>query len=549
VSDSDQTVAWLSGMGDDVPHRLSAFDNFEDADDGPAADPATGLVSLGFIGAALRRRMRLCCVLALAGLIVAAGWYEKYPPAYKATAAVLLADNPNQDPAIEVLTDQVLAESIPVAAAVVRELGLQQTPTSFAGTYTISIATDQVLTIAATATTSQEAVQRAAAVATQFLKFRAQYEQTQQAQTDAQLDQQVSQAQQRLQSVTSQISLLSSQPSTPAQHAELSSLQAQRTAATNALAEIRQYATQTVASTQTVTRAVVQGSEVLNAATPAKHSALKTELLDAVIGLFGGLVLGMVIAIIAAVTSDRLRRRDDIAYAFGAPVRLSVGTLRKSRWMPGLRGRGATHRRDLDLVVEHLRHAVPGSSRGPAGLAVVAVDSTPTVARAVVALAVSLAGQPSQVVLADLSAGAHAARLLGVKKPGITAVTPQGVRIVVVVPAASDVAPAGPLRSRTSPDGYAQADQSLAAACEGADLVLSLVTLDPAFGGEHIATWATDAVAVVTAGQSTAVRIHAAGELIRLAGLRLGSAVVLDADKRDESLGIPSEPGYQSATR
>jgi len=549
VSDSDHSVAWLSGLGDGLPHRLSAFDDFEDADDRPAADPATGLISLGFIGAALRRGMRLCCVFALVGLVAGAGYYEKSPHSYKATASVLLADDPNQDPAIEILTDQALAESIPVATAAVRQLGLRQTPTSFAATYTITVVTDQVLAVTAQAPSSQDAVQRAAAVAKQFLQFRDQYEQIQQQETDTQLNQQVSQAQQHLDAITSQISQLSSQPATAANLATLSSLKAQRTAASNALLEVRQYVTQTVASTQTVTRGMVQGSEVLNAATPVKHSSLKTALLYTIIGLVGGLVLGMVIVVFAAITSDRLRRRDDIAYAFGAPVRLSVGPLRKGRWIPYLRRR-AIRRRDMELVVEHLRNAVPGSSRGPAGLAVVAVDDTQTVARAIVALAISTAGQSRQVVLADLSAGAHAARRMGVKGPGVTAVKMEsGHTVVVVVPAADDVAPVGLLQSRASANGYVPANKSLAATCEGADLVLSLVTLDPAFGAEHVASWATDVVAVVTAGRSSAVRIHAAGELIRLAGVRLGSVVVLDADKRDESLGTVSEPGYQSASR
>jgi capsular polysaccharide biosynthesis protein len=547
VSDSDNTVTWLSGMGDVMPHRPSAFDAFEDADDRLAAEPATGLVSLGFIGAALRRGTRLCCILALAGLVAGAGWYAKAPPSYKATASVLLADNPNLDPAIEVQTDQVLAESIPVAAAVVHQLGLRQSPTSFAGTYTITVVTDQVLTITAQAPSSQGAVQRAAAVAAQFLSFRAQYQQTQQQATDAQLEQQVTQAQRHLDSITSQISRLSSQVSTSAQQAKLHTLQTQRTAAANALAEVRQYVTQTTASTQTLTRGMVQGSQILDAATPVKHSPRKTAVLDAAIGLIAGLVLGMVIVIIREVTSDRLRRRDDIAYAFGAPVKLSVGKLHQRRWMPRLRG-SAIRRRDMALLVEHLRNAVPGTSHRPAGLAVVAVDDTQTVARAVVALAVSLAKQPRQVVLADLSAGARAARLLGAKDPGITEVTPEGARFAVVVPAAYDVAPAGPLHGQASPDGPARADEALAAACTDADLVLSLVTVDPAFGAEYIATWATDVVAVATAGRSTEVRIRAAGEQIRLAGLRLGSVVVLGADKRDESIGI-SEPEYQSASR
>lgn len=554
MNDSDRTVTWLSGMGEVLPHSPSAFDDFEAGDDRLAVDPATGLVSLGFIGAALRRGTRFCCVFTLVGLVAGAGWYAKAPPTYKATASVLLADNPNQNPAIEVQTDQVLAESVPVAAAVVHQLGLPQSPTNFAETYTVTVITDQVLAITAKAPSSAEAVRRAAAVAAQFLAFRAQYERNQQQETDAQLAQQVTQAQHHLDSVDSQISKLSSQPSTSAQQARLHTLQTQRTAAEDALAQVRQYATQTTASTQTLTRGMVQGSQLLDAATPVKHSPKKTAVLDAAIGLVAGLALGMAIVILRAVTSDRLRRRDDIAYAFGAPVKLSVGKLRERRWLPGLsslpglRGR-AIRRRDMALVVEHLRNAVPASSRGPAGLAVVAVDDTPTVARAVVALAVSVTKRPGQVVLADLSAGARAARLLGVRDPGITEVTPEGTRFAVVVPAAYDVAPAGPLPGQASPDRRSRADGSLAAACAAADLVLSLVTVDPAFGAEHIATWATDVVAVVTAGRSTTVRIHADGEQIRLAGLRLGSVVVLAADKRDESIGTVSEPEIQPASR
>ena len=128
-----------------------------------------------------------------------------------------------------------------MAASVIQQLGLQQTPTSFAGTYTITAVTDQVLKITVSAPTSDEAVQRASAVAAQFLKFRAQYEETQQQQTEAQLNQQISQAQQHLDSITTQISQVSSQPSSTAQEAQLSTLKAQRTAASDALAAVRQY--------------------------------------------------------------------------------------------------------------------------------------------------------------------------------------------------------------------------------------------------------------------------------------------------------------------
>ena len=42
---------------------------------------------------------------------------------------------------------------------------------------------------------------------------------------------------------------------------------------------------------------------------------------------------------------------------------------------------------------------------------------------------------------------------------------------------------------------------------------------------------------MVTAGRSSWTRIHAVGEMIRLAGMYLVSAVLVGASKTDESLG------------
>jgi hypothetical protein len=44
---------------------------------------------------------------------------------------------------------------------------------------------------------------------------------------------------------------------------------------------------------------------------------------------------------------------------------------------------------------------------------------------------------------------------------------------------------------------------------------------------------------MVTAGESTETRIQAVGEMIRLARIPLISAVLVGADKTDESLGVP----------
>src|SRR5262249_16931488 len=73
--------------------------------------------------------------------------------------------------------------------------------------------------------------------------------------------------------------------------------------------------------------------------------------------------------------------------------------------------------------------------------------------------------------------------------------------------------------------------------------------LDPSVGGEHLLTWAANAVAMVTAGRSTWTKIHAVGEMARLAGTRLVSAVVVGADQTDDSLGVPypSQDGQNAA--
>lgn len=192
----------------------------------------------------------------------------------------------------------------------------------------------------------------------------------------------------------------------------------------------------------------------------------------------------------------------------------------------------------MQRVIAHLHSAVPRSTQVPASLAIVAVDNGPVVAQAVAALATSYASRGTQVIAADLSGGAYLAHLSRVKGPGIQTVSRDGVNFMMAVPNRDDPMPVGPLPSVTSPAGPAQAGDALVSSDVSADLLLTLVTLDPALGGEYLATWAANAVVVVSAGQSSAERIHGVGEMVRLAGMRLDSVVLIGADKRDESLGL-----------
>jgi len=531
VKDPDQLITW--SRSDGLPDRLWAGNTGEDGERSAAA-LSGGLANLGFFTAVLRRKARVWCLTALLGLVIGTGLYVKFPPAYHASATVLLVYNPGTNSQVQVQNEASVAQSQPVAARVVQELKLPQSVASFLAAYTVTAVTANALTIDVGAPSSTAAMQRATAVATAFLQYRAQYARAQEQQQYAQLQQQYNAAQQRLQALNAQSSQLPSTLSTPAEKAEYSHLQSQ----ISQQGQILQFVNGTELTTKTDTNALVAGSYVLNPATALPRSHIKGPALYFVGGLFGGLVVGMAGVIIAALLSRRLRNRNDVAIALGAPVRLSVGRLRPRRW-PTRPGRAAKRKLDMKRVAIYLRGAVPGSSRGPATLAVVAVDDARVVAQAFASLAASCAAEGKQVVVADLSGGAYLARLLRVRDPGIHNVSQDGANLVLFLPQPEDVAPVGPVPSGASPAGPAQVNPALLAACSSADLVLTFVTLDPAFGADHLGTWATSVVVVVTAGESTAEKVLSVGEMIRLAGTRLDSAVLIGADKTDESLGVP----------
>jgi hypothetical protein len=199
----------------------------------------------------------------------------------------------------------------------------------------------------------------------------------------------------------------------------------------------------------------------------------------------------------------------------------------------------------MKRVVAHLRSAVPRRTHGAQGLAIVAVDTAPVVAWAVTELASSYAGIGTPVITADLSSGAHLAHLSRIRQPGTHAVSHNGSTFTMAVPERDELAPVGPLRPFNSPPGGANGPEPLVRSDGPADLLLTLATLDPAVGADHLATWASDVVVVVSSGESSAERIHSVGEMIRLAGLRLDSVVLLGADKTDESLGLTPRPDEQ----
>jgi hypothetical protein len=258
--------------------------------------------------------------------------------------------------------------------------------------------------------------------------------------------------------------------------------------------------------------------------------------------LIAGLLLGIGIVVVRAIMSDKLRRRDDIARALEAPVKLSVGTVRlRRRFPPVRRGLEAADRVEIREIVAQLRNEMP-SKEGCAALAVIPVDVTDVPALSVASLAIHYAGEGRRVVLADLVSGAPAATLVDNQSPGVRIVKLRQGSLTLAVPDRDELAPVGPLDRRPLQAQRSPFSEETAKACRSADIVLTLVTLNPALGGDHLLTWTDTAVAMVTAGRSSWTKIHAAGEMIRLAGTSLASVVVVGADKNDETLGVPQHP-------
>ncbi len=519
--------------------ELLGTDEYTYVDD-RAADQGTGVTNLAFIKAALRRRVRFWCTFALVGMVLGLGLAAKAHPVYQASTSLLLTPQaaPGEASGAPILNEQAIAESRAVAGLALAKLGLHESIGSFQTTYTVTAPTDRLLVITVNAPSASEAVSQASALATEFLQFRTNMVNAAQNLGVRSLEQQINQAQQRVSSIGAQIRQVSAEPTSATQQAQLKNLQTQEDQATGSLTLIQEANTQNEVSTQISSYGVLHNSAVLDPAGPLQpHSRLKRLIEYTFIGLIAGMVFGMAIVIIGALISDRLRQRDDVARALGAPVKLSVGAVRRSR-----RGRGgpaATQSTNIKRIAAYLDTAVPSSPRGPANLAVVPVDDVHVPAACLVSLAVSCAQRGLRVVVADLCDDAPAARLLGAGDPGVRTVSAQGTDLIVIVPERDDVIPVGPLQPNT---GRIRAAEPVVAAGASADLVLTLAALDPSVGGDHLAGWARSAVAVVTAGESTAARIHAVGEMIRLAEMSLIAGVLVDADKTDESLGVLSTP-------
>lgn len=497
------------------------------------ANLAPGTPTRPALGAAIWRRARLWATIALLGLALGGVAFAVKPPPYKATTSVLLAQSPGQPAQDQILTEMALLQSRTVAQAAMRSLGLPLSVKAverFSASVSATSLTDRVIQITVKGTSSSQAVSAAKAIAIAFLLIRNDELRSAERGTITALTQQISKDKQRLEALTAEIAALPAQPLlTASQRSKLAGLAAQRSQLKGAITGLGQAATTFESTAAVVTATMVHGSQVLDPAIPAPRPALPYPLVYLGGGLLGGLAVGLGFVIVAALVSRRLRRRDDIARVLGGPVLLSVGPVRAG----GLLGRSSLTARHpaVGQIVAYLRRSLP-AGQGTATLVIVAVDDLRVPARTLVSLASSYASDGKRVLIADLTPSTAAGRLLGVTEAGVKLTEADGHEVIVAVPESGTGLPQGPVNAPS------RADQPLERAYRTADIMLTLATLDPAVGAGQLATWADDAVVMLKAGMSSATKIHSVGEMIRAAGTALNFAVLLDADRSDESLGF-----------
>lgn len=490
-------------------------------DDRGAAYPPDGLVTLRYLWDAGRRHARLWLVTGLLGLVAGFVFPFVLPPPAVATTKLLVAHRSGDDPAQAIATDVRLATTDTVARRVVEELGLREPPNELLKRYTVEAPTNRIVVISAKAPSEKQAVRLASTVATTFLEFRMEQVRAQQKPAErelAELQEQASKLQRRVEENGG----LTEDPPTSKAAVQLEQVNRELEQATLRVQE------------QQAAAAVMSSSRTLDPAVVEDRSALRTVLLDTATGLGAGLVVGVGFIIVRALVSDRLWRRQTIADALGVRIALSVGQLPGRPWRRLLRPDAGW--RAVGVVVDELRDHVHWTTSNTPTLAVVAVDDLRASALLVATLARSYAAEGKRVLVADLSRERTLARRFDVADPGVVTVEAAATPVTVYVPDAGGPAEGG---LHPEPDAHGP----LLEAWDGVDLVLTFTDLHPAQGGEHLRTWASHAVAVVTAGRSSAARLHATGELLRIAGVRCDAAVLLGQDATDETVGAAAPAG------
>lgn len=481
------------------------------------------LVSLHFLLATLRRRWLTWVSVAVAGLVLGITWVTLVPPSSVGTVTLFLAHDPNVEPQGAMATDVSLLRTRSVASAATERLDLDMTPEDFQATVAAITVTPEVLTVNVEAPDDEAASERAAVLASEFLGFRS-------AKLREGADAIVARNRQRVRDLEEQASVLTEEferLSAEGQQGqgEAAAVLTERSGLMEEVVRLQQSSEETSLKME----AVLSASAVVDPADVVPRSTVKRWVLTVGSALVGGLVAGMGLVLVTALASNRLRRRDEVALAVGAPVAASTS------------GRA---RRDLTAPVRAVVAAADGGG-DRVRIAVAGVGRTRDHERLAAEVALALVQQGSSVFLADLSERGRLGRLVARRvwrhAPGAT--------VPEVTRRERSRVLARSLRLGASTCPPLSPDDPQFWAYDESDVVLSLAEIDPATDLDELAGWADEVVLVVQTGRNSAERLHSVAELVRTAGMRLSFVVLTRADRADDSVGLGSGPRQADVVR
>lgn len=503
-----------------------------------SAPPQPALVTLHFLRDALRRSRWLCVACALAGALLGATAVLLLPAPSSGTVSLLLAHDPDVDPALAMENDLSLMKTRAVADAVLDELDLELTSYDFLQTVTTVSSSSTILVVTVEGDADVPGATRAAVLADTYLDFRAAQMESQTTALTENYRDRVAALDDQVAELTRRYDLLVS--AGPAGQSEATDLLTQRS---RLIAEIGSMQ-QMIESASLESRATVAASHVLDPASELPTSTVRRLALGTASGVLGGAGVGIGLVLFVALTSNKVRRRADIAAALGVPVVASARARPRARvlphpvWPPRTAVIGLTR-----ALVE----AIESQPRGRSRVAVVSVDVARITAELVIAVALELVRTDRKVMVVDLSTSARVrgqikgrAGRIAVGREDETHLErvavragPRPLRFLLHSPEVG-LAEAWTPGSDPKPLGI-----SVRALRDSADVVLSVVEADMTTGVGELATWADTAVVLVAAGKSSAERLRTTAAQVRAAGVVLHSALLVGADVTDESFGGP----------
>ena len=481
------------------------------------------LVSMHFIRSALRRRRLACVLCAVVGLFASVAFLVVSPASHEAKTALVLAHDPQADPSRAVATDVSLLKTRTVAARTIADLGLAMTADEFLKTVNSQPVSSDLLVLTLTAPNDAETVRRLSALTSIYLSFRSEQLSMQSDVLVSGMQQRITQLQGELEAGSARIDQLSASRNPDA--SKLSNAIEQRAYVQGQIETFQQ----SIEDAKLRNSSVLSASRVIDPAAADTGGTKRRIALTLASGLIGGAAVGCGAVLFFAITSDRLRRRSDVAAALEVPVPVSVGRVvpLPKRWLrlPYMAALNAHRTEERERLAHAIEMELP-SPRQSGRLGVLCIDNAEKMSFAVAAAATNLAAAGRSVAVIDLTKRG-CLELKGVSSMMGATHRPMVLRPRGIPMLASSIADLHDVD--TEHTGGPSLDQT--------DVVLVLADLDPSMGADYLSAWTDRVIVAVTAGHSSVEMITTAADLVRTAGLEFRMAALLHTERTDDSSG------------